>query len=64
MHAHFIVQLNAVHWDHNHDGVLGRVSRNVSATLDWLAGPAMTEQERRDQTIADVHNRRFEETVI
>ena len=64
MHAHVTVQLDSIHFDHNHDGLLGRMSRNMGAALDWLTGPAMTAQERREQTLADVRNRRFEDTVI
>ena len=59
MHAHF-----TVHFDHNHNGLIGRFSRNVGTALDWLTGPALTDQERSQQTLADVRNRRFEDSVL
>ena len=64
MHAHITVQLHSVHSDHSHYGLFGRVSHNVGTALDWLTGPAMTEQERSQLTLADVRNRRFEDTAL
>lgn len=56
--------MDAVHFDHNHEGLFGRVSRNVGAALDWLTGPGMTDQKRAAQTLTDVRNQRFDDTVI
>ena len=64
MHAHITLHVNSLHFDHSHDGLFGRVSRNVGTALDWLTGPAMTEQDREEQTLADVRNRRFEDSVL
>ena len=59
MHAHI-----TVHFDHSHDGLFGRFSHNVGTALDWLTGPALTDQERSQQTLADIRNRRFEDSVL
>ena len=60
MHAHITVHLEAVHFDHNHEGPLGRISRNVGAALDRLTGPALSEQDRLQQELADIRNRAYE----
>ena len=59
MHVHI-----SMHRDHSHNDVFGRISRDLESALDWLTGPAMTEQERQEQTLADVRNRRFEDSVL
>jgi len=53
-----------MHRDHTHDDLVGRVSRDLGNAVEWLTGPAMTDQERREHALADVRNRRFEDTVI
>ena len=59
MHVHI-----CLHRDHGHDDLLGRISHELGNALDWVTGPGMTEQERSHQTLADVRNRRFEDTVL
>lgn len=59
MHVHI-----CMHRDHTHDDLVGRVSRDLGNAVEWLTGPAMTDQERREHALADVRNRRFEDTVI
>ena len=49
MHAHF-----SVHWDHGHAGLLGRVARDLGAAYAWLAGPALSEQERQRRELAEI----------
>ena len=49
MHVHF-------HFDHNHDGPFSRLTRDLGGTLDWVTGPAMSQQERMELTLAEVQN--------
>lgn len=49
MHAHF-----SVHWAHGHDGLLGRVARDLGAAYAWLTGPALSEQERQRRELAEI----------
>lgn len=46
MHVH-------LHFDHNHDGLLTRVTRDVGSALSWLTGPAMSQQERLDRSLLE-----------
>ena len=59
MHLHI-----ALHKDHSHNDLLGRVSRDLGAALDWLTGPAMSEQDRLHSTLADARNRSCENGVL
>lgn len=52
MHAHF-----SVHWDHRNDGRLSRVARELGSAYSWLAGPALSAQERRRRELAEVAGR-------
>ena len=64
MHAHFTVHLDSVHPDHDHEGLFGRASRNVSAALDRLTGPAMTEQDRLQLELVEVRNRSLASGIL
>ncbi len=59
MHVHF-----ALHIDHNHPGVLGRVARELGSAVDWLSGPAMTEQERQERVMAEVRNQKHDSSAM
>ena len=59
MHIYF-----SLHRDHSHRDLVGRISHEVGAALDWLTGPAMTDQERTEQTLADAHNQRFGDSAL
>lgn len=52
MHAHL-----SVHFDHRPDGLLGRVTRELGSAYSWLAGPALSEQERRHRELAEIAGR-------
>lgn len=52
MHAHF-----SVHWDHGNDGLLSRVARELGSAYSWLAGPALSEQERQRRELSEVAGR-------
>ena len=34
----------SIHEEQNHAGLFGRVAQDLSAALDWLTGPAMSQQ--------------------
>jgi hypothetical protein len=59
MHLHI-----ALHRDHSHDDLLGRVSRDLGAAMDWFTGPARSEQDRLHSTLADARNRTYENGVL
>ena len=59
MHIHI-----SLHKDHSHHNLLGDISRDLGAALDWLTGPGMTDQDRQELTLADVRNRRFEDSAL
>ncbi len=44
MHIH-------LHFENNHEGLFSRVTRDLGTALDWLTGPAMSQQERLDRTL-------------
>ena len=37
-------------------GLFSRMAHDVSVALDWLTGPALTDQERRERLMAEVQN--------
>lgn len=45
-----------VHFDHNHDGLFSRVTRDLGAALDRLGGPAMSDQERLERAKVEAQN--------
>ena len=57
MHVHF-------HFDHSHDGPFSRITRRLGGTLDWIAGPAMSQQERMERTLAEVQNEKSSYDVL
>ena len=59
MHLHI-----ALHKDHSHNELLGRISRDLGSALDWVSGPATTEQDRAQLRLADVRNRAYENGVL
>ena len=59
MHAHL-----SIHIDHNHPGLLSRVAHDLGAAFGWLAGPAMSEQERHDRVVAEVQNLRYDTSAL
>ena len=50
----------SIHAEHDHAGWLSRVAHDVSVALDWLTGPAMSEQERQDRVVAEVQNLKYD----
>ena len=54
----------SLHAEHNHAGLFSRVTHDVSAALDWLTGPAMSEQERRERVRAEVQNLRYDTSAL
>ncbi len=52
------------HSEQDHNGLFGRVAHEVSAALDWLAGPAMSEQERRERLMAEVQNLKHDTSAL
>ena len=59
MHTHF-----SIHTDHNHDGLFSRFAHELSAALDWLSGPPMSEQDRRDRVVAEVQNLKYDTSAL
>ncbi len=47
-----------LHFDHNHSGILARISRDLGAAYDWLAGAGMSEQAQLNRLLAEVRNDR------
>ena len=59
MHAHI-----NVHFDHNHDRLFSRISRDLGAAYDWLAGPGMSGQERMSRELAEVRNGKYSNGAV
>lgn len=59
MHAHI-----HVHFDHHHGGLFSRIARDLGAAYDWLAGPAMSEQERLDRELAEARSSKYAEGAL
>ena len=55
---------NSIHAEDNHTGLLGRVAHDLSTALDWLTGPAMSEQERTERAVAEVRNLRYDASAL
>ena len=49
MHVHF-------HFDHNRNGPFSRLTRELGGALDWITGPAMSQQELMERTLAEIQN--------
>ena len=49
MHIH-------LHFENNHEGLFSRVTRDLGTALDWLTGPAMSQQERLDRTLLETQH--------
>jgi len=45
-------------------GLIGRVAHDLSAALDWLAGPAMSELGRRERDMAEVRRRKCDTSAM
>ncbi|MDE2780075.1 MAG: hypothetical protein OXN21_03660 [Chloroflexota bacterium] len=43
----------------NQDGVLDRLNRRLGNAIEWLSGPAMSEQERFDRVRAEVQSDKY-----
>ncbi len=54
MHAHL-----HIHLDHNHDGLLTRMGRDLGLAFNWLGGPAMSDQDRLNRVQAEARNDRY-----
>ena len=52
VHLHF-------HFDHNHDGLLTRIARDLGVAYDWLAGPGLSDQERLNRELAEARNGKY-----
>ena len=61
MNAHIHVQVNL---DHNHDGPISRIARNLGVANDWLAGPSMSARERSSRKLAEARNSRYESLML
>lgn len=59
MHTHI-----SIHNDHSHGGLFSRVAHELGAAIDWLTGPAMSDQERQERVVAEVQNLRYDTTAI
>ncbi|MYC29863.1 MAG: hypothetical protein F4X65_07220 [Chloroflexi bacterium] len=57
------VQLR-IHFDHHHDGFLTRLGRDLGHALDWVAGPAMSEQQRYNRLKAEVRSDKYGHGVL
>ena len=55
---------NSLHAEQNTGGLLGRVAHDLSAALEWLSGPAMSEQDRRERVVAEVQNLKFDTSAL
>ena len=53
MHAHV-----SLHLDRNHDGLVSRVAREVGVALDWISGPALSDQQYLERARAEARNER------
>ena len=63
MHLHMQVNMH-VHFDHNNDGLFSQVARELANAIDWVTGPALPEQQKRDLTLAEAQNRKFSDLVV
>ena len=52
------------HTERNHAGLFGRVAHEVSAALEWLTGPAMSEQERTERAMSQVQNLKYDTSAL
>ena len=59
MHAHLTVQLDSIHFDHNHEGFFARVTHGMGSALEWATGPGMSEQQRVRRELAEARNERY-----
>ncbi len=50
--------------NHAHTGLFGRVAHDVSAALEWLGGPAMSEQRRRERDMAEVYRLKHDTSAM
>lgn len=50
--------------EHNHDGLFSRIAHDVTVALDWLTGPAMSQQERRERLMAEVQNLKHDTSAL
>lgn len=54
----------SLHIDHNAGGLLGRIARDLSTALEWISGPAMSEQDRRERVVAEVQNLKYDTSAL
>ena len=54
----------SMHTEHSHAGLLDRVAHDLSAALGWLAGPAMSDQERKERVVAEVQNLKYDTSAL
>ena len=52
------------HTERNHAGLFGRVAHEVSAFLEWLAGPAMSERRRKERVMAEVRRLKYDTSAL
>ena len=50
--------------EHAHGGLFHRVAHDVTIALDWLAGPAMSQQERRERVVAEVQSLKYDTSAL
>ena len=54
----------SIHAEQNRAGLFGRVAQDLSAALDWLTGPAMSEQERSERAMAEVQCLKYDTSAL
>ena len=54
----------SMHAEQSHGGLFHRLAHDVSAALDWLAGPAMSQQERRDRVVAEAQGLKHDTSAM
>ena len=54
MHMHF-----SIHQDHNHNGLLGRVARDLVVAMGWITGPGMSRQQLLNRAKAEARSQKY-----
>ena len=55
---------NSIQANHKNDGLFSRVAHDMSAALEWLGGPAMSEQRRRERDMAEVYRLKHDTSAM
>ena len=54
----------SMHSEHDHAGLISRVAHDLSAALEWVTGPAMSEQERVERAMAEAKRLRYDTSAM